>query len=362
MRVPDWVAQAEEEAPTAITATFPAPVTSVGRPPYTRVNVWYATDRAPTGSTAPNDFYGHARGDGSPPGLGVCEVSVPDDHRIAEIERPHWWRLEFSEDPARHIVILSTRPQTDDAFFASLRTRTAAAPPREQAFVFIHGYNVAFDESIRRTAQLAYDLQFKGAAIAYSWPAEDNPLRYTVAEGNALWSVPHLQAFLLRLTAESGARTIHLIGHSLGNRIMADALDRIAIVAADRLPMFQEVVLTAPDIDLGVFKQIAAAVKKTAGQVTIYVSSRDEALVASARLHAFARVGLAPPNPLVVDGVDTIDASSVTTSFLGHSYAQDTTTVLSDLFPLIKDGKRAADRFWLRPTPAGYFEFRRGER
>jgi hypothetical protein len=33
---------------------------------------------------------------------------------------------------------------------------------RHEAFVFIHGFNVAFDDAIYRTAQIAYDLGFDG--------------------------------------------------------------------------------------------------------------------------------------------------------------------------------------------------------
>ena len=42
---------------------------------------------------------------------------------------------------------------------------------RKEAFVFIHGYNVAFDDAIYRTAQIAYDLSFDGPPILYSWPS-----------------------------------------------------------------------------------------------------------------------------------------------------------------------------------------------
>lgn len=46
-------------------------------------------------------------------------------------------------------------------------------------------------------------------------------------------------------------------------------------------------------------------------------------------------------------GVETIDATGVDTSFLGHSYFSGTRTVLSDIFYLIGHGTRAADRFGL---------------
>ena len=39
--------------------------------------------------------------------------------------------------------------------------------PRKDAFVFIHGFNVAFEDAVMRTAQIAYDLGFDGAPILY---------------------------------------------------------------------------------------------------------------------------------------------------------------------------------------------------
>jgi esterase/lipase superfamily enzyme len=35
----------------------------------------------------------------------------------------------------------------------------------KDAFVFIHGYNVSFEDAARRTGQFAYDLKFVGAPI-----------------------------------------------------------------------------------------------------------------------------------------------------------------------------------------------------
>ena len=41
-----------------------------------------------------------------------------------------------------------------------------------EAFVFVHGYNNSFKAAAFRTAQIAYDLEFEGAAICYSWPSQ----------------------------------------------------------------------------------------------------------------------------------------------------------------------------------------------
>jgi hypothetical protein len=40
-------------------------------------------------------------------------------------------------------------------------------------------------------------------------------------------------------------------------------------------------------------------------------------------------------------------ATAVKTDFLGHSYIGDRRSVLSDLYYVLRDGKRASDRFGL---------------
>ena len=51
-----------------------------------------------------------------------------------------------------------------DSFYEDLASWLAKVPVK-QAFVFVHGYNVLFEDAVYRTAQLAYDLGFEGAPI-----------------------------------------------------------------------------------------------------------------------------------------------------------------------------------------------------
>jgi esterase/lipase superfamily enzyme len=68
-------------------------------------------------------------------------------------------------------------------------------------------------------------------------------------------------------------------------------------------------------------------------------------LNASRRLSAgYRRLGQAGNEILVLPGMDTVDASRVKTDLLGHSYFGDSDTVISDLFRLIRDRKKPAER------------------
>ena len=64
----------------------------------------------------------------------------------------------------------------------------------------------------------------------------------------------------------------------------------------------------------------------------------------------------------MVPGIETIDASQVDTSLLGHSYFAEASTVLSDIYYLIRDGQRADRRFGLRRVDGeagAHWEFKR---
>ena len=66
----------------------------------------------------------------------------------------------------------------------------------------------------------------------------------------------------------------------------------------------------------------------------MYASSADWALRASEVIHGERRVGQTGPEPLVIDGVDTIDATATSTDFLGHAYYARQ-GVVSDLVKLL---------------------------
>jgi len=297
--------------------------------------------------------------------LGSCEVSIPKRHEVGELESPSMLRLEFQEDPMKHVVLANVAPEPASAFYASLRASVAKSK-EPSALVFIHGFNVTFADAARRTAQIAYDLKFAGVPLFYSWPSQGKLLDYSVDETNAVWTVPHLRRFLTDVARQSGAKQIHLIAHSMGNRALTGALKDLAMQPADSARVqFSQVLLTAPDIDADVFKSdIAPAITKTAERVTLYASSNDAALLLSKKLHGYPRAGEAGSDIVIVPGMDTIDVTAVDTSLLGHSYYGDSGSgsVLSDFVEVLEDAKPADQRKWLRAEFLGaakYWVFRR---
>jgi esterase/lipase superfamily enzyme len=132
----------------------------------------------------------------------------------------------------------------------------------------------------------------------------------------------------------------------MGNRILMAALDRLALQSADL--KFRNIVMAAPDINVADFAEVSGIFNRFAGRTTIYSSSRDVALLISKAFHSYPRVGEAPPVSLA-PGIDTVDASAIHQDVLGHSYFGDSTTVVRDMFLLIKQGLAPPARY-LRPA------------
>jgi esterase/lipase superfamily enzyme len=150
------------------------------------------------------------------------------------------------------------------------------------------------------------------------------------------WSFRHLQAFLEALPGISGAKQIHLIAHSMGNRALTDALTNIA--QKYKSPLFKQIVLAAPDVDSQVFDQIAEQVRKAGTGVTIYASNNDEALKASNKFHSYVRLGQGGDTIYTGKFTDTIDATKLPVASIGHSYFGDNPTVLTDIGILLYNG------------------------
>jgi esterase/lipase superfamily enzyme len=280
--------------------------------------------------------------------LGMCEVTIPKSHTVGELEAPSILRLEIKPDADKHVVLSKTERLADDRFYELLRSRVAASP-RKELFVFVHGFNVTFEDAARRTAQIKHDLDYQGAPIFFSWPAHDKfILTYKADEANVSWSTSHLKKFLLDVTRESQAQSISLIAHSMGNRALTAALKDLQLELRDQSRLFNQVILAAPDIDADEFREsIVPGMIQTAKGFTLYASARDEALAASQLVHRGPRAGDAGRGLVVVPGIDTIDVTQIDTSAFGHAYYGSSDPVLRDLNLVLTRAVPPQQRVWL---------------
>jgi esterase/lipase superfamily enzyme len=214
------------------------------------------------------------------------------------------------------------------------------------AVIFVHGYNVSFEEAALRAAQIGFDLQVPGITAFFSWPSRGTFVGYHADEAAVEASATHLADFLEQFVRESGATRVHVLSHGMGVRGLLRAFRSIRQQAIGRSVPFGQLILAAPDVDSDVFRHDVVPGTRLAERTTMYVSSRDSALASSAILAGYHRAGYTPP-VTIVSGVDTVDASGVDLSYLGHGYYGEARAVLTDMHALLVSGVAAHRRYGL---------------
>lgn len=362
--------------------------------------VFFATDRRQLPSGGELRF-GRERTD--PPGLhlGWERVALGPGHRLGKVDAaiaitPAHEQNESAEGPRPNAL---RRTDAEIAAFVETRLRPAirSAPPLRagrprQVLVFIHGYNTTFDEAVRKTAQLAGDLELvtcggemRGVSVAYSWPAQGTLLSYLADEENAEWTQQRLAPFLQALArvCRQERAELNLVAHSMGARALVRSLADLANAGEPhrREKLADHVILLAPDIGRGLFDQYVERFLPLVGHLTIYVSAKDRALGLSSLLHGgHQRLGLLESTVLAalqITGfgrgdhrelgyiaeqggapgkIDMIDVSGSFASQLGHSYddpafVADLRELLSHDTPAGSGGRGNLQRRELGPSP-----------
>lgn len=306
---------------------------------FRRVDVYFGTNRA---DGDPDDHRAkHFSGvDAEELRFGKTVVTLPKDQREGELSRPWSVVVRFEEDKRLHVVVDSVSLLSKKDWVAQA---AASGADGRQAFLFVHGYNVTFDEAMRRTAQLAYDLRLTALPLCYSWPSAGRVLSYMKDEQSIQDAVQHLQTFMRVVMEELGLAQLHIVAHSMGNRAVLEVLRRLGESGKPVAPL-EQVVLAAPDVGTVIFKQVGVHFGKFK-QVTMYASRRDWAILASKVLHAGSRVSDGSP-PLVLPPMETVDVSNVSQAIfdLGHGYVASAAKVFRDLYEILKHGTPAAAR------------------
>jgi esterase/lipase superfamily enzyme len=317
------------------------------------VPVFYGTDRA-RNRDGGRVSYGAERARRLE--LGRVMVTVPGAHRVPAIERPFALRVPYlelvlyeqAEDPKRHFTIKSLEVLPRNELLALVRARIAAARAfRDQVVVFIHGFNTGFDHAVYRTAQLAYDLQFDGAAFLYSWPAGAGVIGYAADRESATQAEPYLKEFLELVVRETGAKGVSVIAHSMGNLPLLNVLRDLGPSLPPGVRL-NELILAAPDVDRDVFANLVSAIQGYGRGITLYCSANDRAMVVSRQVAGgVPRAGDVPPDgPVILSGVDTIDVTETSTDLLAlnHSLYAEKGALLNDIGLLLQTGERPPDR------------------
>lgn len=326
---------------------------------HTLVSVLYGTDRMSTSADGARLRYEDERADAL--SFGVATVSIPDEHTKGRLERPRWYRLEFRENPDKHVVIMTLAELNEEQFVAEARKAGERDASADEALIFVHGFNIDFEESIRRTAQFVTDLEFAGIAIAYSWPSKGSVFGYAPDSNVSQSSMFRLAEFIALVRSRLDLNRVHVVAHSMGNRVLAPALNQHVLrLPPPPLAELSQAVFAAPDIDPKAFRGFAEVFAAGCKHCTLYTSMHDLALTVSGWIYRTRRAGAAVEDALT-KGVDGIDVSKVDNSMMGHSYFSDKRVLLQDLNTLLTTGAAPGKRFGMTEVPAGdgrYWEFK----
>jgi esterase/lipase superfamily enzyme len=183
-----------------------------------------------------------------------------------------------------------------------------------------------------------------GEFAFFSWPSRGRTDDYLADEATITSSTPHLAQFLEELSDRSGAERLHLFVHSMGNRGLLSALERIRALGHPDLQLGQ-VFFCAPDEDVRTFRDKTAAFPHQFENRTLLVSPEDKALAVSASkwLHDQERVGIVPP-VWTFERIETIEVGGFGILDLGHGYFAEAKPVILDLREAIATRRFAAQR------------------
>jgi esterase/lipase superfamily enzyme len=230
---------------------------------YAIVQVYYAVDRKGYGSSPTSKFYGS---DSSDVSFGKCMVSIPNDHQLGELESTSIFKLEFHEEPNKQIVILNVTKKDEKSYYMEIE-KGVRHSKHKNALIYINGFNLTIEDAAKRTAQLAYDLNFDGVPVSYSWPSQANNGANIAEENTINWTQSHLETFLIDFASKTTSKNIYIIANDMGSRALIQTLNSLAIKNQKYKSRFKIIIFQAAEIDADIFKnQIAPAFKIIAGQ------------------------------------------------------------------------------------------------
>lgn len=212
------------------------------------------------------------------PGIDFASltVSVPPNHVPGTVE----WPRRPPGDPARDFVTRERAYLSGETEFRTrLRAAVAARPAADRTvFVFVHGYNTAFDEGVYRFAQVVHDTGFRGVPLLFTWASRGSVLDYVYDRDSATVARDALE-MTLRIASESGASKVVLFAHSMGNWVAVEALRQAKLTGKpDFGGKLDHVVLASPDIDVDVFKAQMERLGTPSTPYFMLISADDRAL------------------------------------------------------------------------------------
>jgi esterase/lipase superfamily enzyme len=248
------------------------------------------------------------------------------------------------------IQLQQVRSLAQADFLAQLREQVEASP-RRSLLVVVHGFRERYSSALRKTAFLSHVLDIDTPVMVFDWPGDQgSSLRgYQRARGVARASGSELAETLKLILQEIDPDRLWLMANSMGGQVVVDAFARLNTDPglSDLEAEIENVILTAPDVDHEEFNNdFKNEIKALAGNVTVYVSSNDRALLVSRLVNREARSGESTLGPdqleeasrvadLMEPGervISLVDVTPVNRTRNFHNFSLETPEYFDDLF------------------------------
>lgn len=203
-------------------------------------------------------------------------------------------------------------------WFANLMQSSEWKAHHELVF-FVHGYSMSYKKTRRIATKMMKALG--RPVVFFSWPSRANPLAYSHDQAAAGSTAPEVAQVLDDLAKTLGSENIIVVCHSLGGRIIQEALTADAGNKKQEQPdkqKFKAIYFCSPDIDEDSFLSSADTIKNECDEAKIISSKHDIRLSISEMLHRDKSVGLWRDSAPNFGGIDVLLIDSDNRSDWGH--------------------------------------------
>lgn len=127
-------------------------------------------------------------------------------------------RRQFGDDLAKVAQIESLTEIDGERFENEVLVNIAEST--KPIVLFIHGYNNAFADAVRRGATIQSDIAPDSVVISYTWPSDGALLSYGYDESSTDIADQNFKFLLKTLTDTVSPNRVSIVAHSMGSRLL----------------------------------------------------------------------------------------------------------------------------------------------
>jgi esterase/lipase superfamily enzyme len=324
--------------------------------PAANVTVYFATNRKPTGNADPATAFG-------------ADIGSPTDPAAVTYATAFVQGTDLADDDSGTITAIENA--NPGSFLPAVAADILGA--NRNLMVFIHGFDNAFADAIKRAAynhEWFWDSGIAAAdttVIAFTWPSLGQliaapphmlPADYLRDQKMARQSGFHIASFFAAIRplldqARAQGRRRFLLAHSMGNYALALAVESWFAHGNPAATLFEEVFLAAADerhdsFTLGSGMRLNR-LPELAPRISIYASERDIAMYLSSAVNLDQRLGFDGPEDetdtnafppakfRLADATEVDDYDPLIPPDATHQYYRRSKTVRADIADTMDD-------------------------